>query len=76
MVTASVFVFRRREPNAVRPYKTWGYPVVPAIFVLVTIGLIVATIINAFVQSMIGLVIIAMGLPVYWYFERKSPKGA
>ena len=76
MVTASVFVFRRREPNAVRPYKTWGYPVVPAIFVLVTIGLIVATIINAFVQSMIGLVIIAMGLPVYWYFERKSPNGA
>ena len=75
MVTASVFVFRRREPNAVRPYKTWGYPVVPAIFVLVTICLIVLTIINAFVQSMIGLIIIAMGLPVYWYFERKHSKG-
>ena len=34
MVTAAVFVFRFREPNAPRPYKTWGYPVVPAVFVL------------------------------------------
>ncbi len=72
MVTASVFVFRRREPNAPRPYKTWGYPVVPALFVLVTICLIVLTIWNAFVQSMIGLAIIAMGLPVYWYFARSN----
>jgi APA family basic amino acid/polyamine antiporter len=72
MVTASVFVFRRREPNAARPYKTWGYPVVPALFVLVTICLIVLTVINAPVQSLIGLAIIAMGLPVYWYFARAS----
>lgn len=72
MVAASVFVFRRREPNAPRPYKTWGYPVVPALFVLVTICLIVMTFINAPVQSLIGLAIIAMGLPVYFYFERTN----
>ncbi len=72
MVAASVFVFRVREPNAPRPYKTWGYPVVPALFVLVTICLIVLTIINAPVQSLIGLAIIAMGLPVYWYFARSN----
>jgi len=72
MVAASVFVFRIREPNAPRPYKTWGYPVVPALFVLVTICLIVLTMWNAFVQSMIGLAIIAMGLPVYWYFARSN----
>lgn len=71
MVTAAVFVFRKREPNAPRPYKTWGYPVVPALFVLVTIYLIVFTLINAPLQSAIGLGIIAAGLPVYWYFSRR-----
>ncbi len=72
MVTASVFVFRKREPNAPRPYRTWGYPVVPALFVLVTVYLIVFTIKNAPLQSLIGLAIIAAGLPVYFYFSRKK----
>jgi len=72
MVTAAVFVFRRREPNAARPYRTWGYPLVPALFVLVTIYLIVFTIKNAPLQSLIGLAIIVAGLPVYWYFSRKT----
>ena len=72
MVGASVFVFRRREPDAPRPYRTWGYPVVPAIFVLVTICLIVMTFWNALVQSLIGLLIIASGLPVYWYFASRN----
>jgi APA family basic amino acid/polyamine antiporter len=74
MVTAAVFVFRRREPDAPRPYRTWGYPVVPAVFVLVTIYLIVFTIKNAPLQSVIGLAIIAAGLPVYFYFSRKNPE--
>jgi APA family basic amino acid/polyamine antiporter len=74
MVAASVFVFRFREPDAPRPYRTWGYPVVPAIFVLVTIYLIVFTIKNAPVQSLIGLAIIATGLPVYWYFAKSFHK--
>jgi APA family basic amino acid/polyamine antiporter len=74
MVAASVFVFRLREPDAPRPYRTWGYPVVPAIFVLVTIYLILFTIWNAPVQSSIGLLIIASGLPVYWYFARRNSR--
>jgi APA family basic amino acid/polyamine antiporter len=72
MTTASVFVFRSREPDAIRPYRTWGYPVVPAIFVLVTIYLIIFTIKNAPLQSLIGLGIIAAGLPIYWYFASKT----
>ena len=74
MVTAAVFVFRRREPDAPRPYRTWGYPVVPALFVLVTIYLIVFTIKNAPLQSLFGLLIIALGLPVYWYFVRANAR--
>ncbi len=72
MVAAAVFVFRKREPDALRPYRTWGYPVVPGLFVLVTIYLIGFTIKNAPLQSFIGLFIIASGLPVYFYFARKS----
>ena len=72
MITAAVFVFRARLPNESRPYRTLGYPVVPAIFVIVTICLILFTLKNAFLQSVIGLVIIGLGLPVYWYFEKKN----
>ncbi len=74
MVVASVFVFRKREPDAPRPYRTWGYPVVPAIFVLLTIYLIVFTIKDAPVQSLIGLSLILAGLPFYFYFSRKNPE--
>jgi len=71
MVTASVFVFRHREPEAQRHYRTWGYPLVPAVFVLVTIYLIGFTLYNAPFLSFLGLLIIVAGLPVYWYFTRK-----
>ena len=74
MVTASVFVFRYREPEATRHYRTWGYPVVPAVFVLVTIYLIGFTIYNAPFLSFLGLIVIAAGLPVYWYFSSKNPQ--
>jgi APA family basic amino acid/polyamine antiporter len=72
LVAASVFVFRWREPNAVRPYRTWGYPVVPALFVLTTVYLIATTVINYPRRSIAGLAIIAAGLPVYFYFSRKN----
>jgi len=74
LVAGAVFVFRWREPDAVRPYKTWGYPVVPGLFILTTIYLIATTIYNYPTRSVIGLAIIAAGLPVYWYFSRKNPE--
>ncbi len=54
MVTASVFVLRRRAPDAVRPYRTWGYPVTPALFLLVTALLLVNTITTAPRQALAG----------------------
>ncbi|HUS09574.1 MAG TPA: amino acid permease [Pyrinomonadaceae bacterium] len=74
LVAGAVFVFRWREPDAARPYKTWGYPVVPALFLLTTIYLIATTIYNYPARSVIGLAIIAAGLPVYWYFATKNPQ--
>ena len=64
-VAGSVFVFRRRMPNASRPYRTWGYPVVPIVFLVVTAWLILRTIWDNPKQSAIGLVLILIGLPIY-----------
>ncbi|HEX8748151.1 MAG TPA: amino acid permease [Pyrinomonadaceae bacterium] len=70
LTTASVFVLRRRMPDAERPYKAWGYPVVPVLFLLVTAWLLVNTLIATPLQAIIGLILIALGLPVYWYWSR------
>jgi basic amino acid/polyamine antiporter, APA family len=68
LTTASVFVFRRRMPNAERPYRAWGYPVVPAVFLLVTAWLLFNTLLTTPRQAIYGLGLILIGLPVYWYW--------
>lgn len=70
MATASVFVFRRRWPDVERPYRTWGYPVVPALALGVTAWLLVNTLVTAPRQALAGLVLMALGLPFYWYWSR------
>jgi APA family basic amino acid/polyamine antiporter len=72
LVVASVFIFRRRMPDAERPYQVWGYPVVPALFLLVSGWLVINAFLMAPAQSLIGLGLIALGLPVYWFFRRRS----
>jgi len=76
LVTSSVFVLRRKMPNAPRPYKTLGYPVMPLVFVLVAVWLIVNTLMNRPVESIAGLVLIALGLPIYVYYRRLGPSRA
>jgi basic amino acid/polyamine antiporter, APA family len=69
LVTSSVFVLRRKMPDAPRPYRTLGYPVMPFVFVLVAAWLVVNTLVNRPVESIAGLVLIAMGLPIYFYYR-------
>ena len=76
LVTSSVFVLRRKMPNAPRPYKTLGYPIVPLVFVLVTIWLIVNTWQTKRVESAVGLGLILIGLPLYFYFKRSKESKA
>jgi len=71
-VAGSVFIFRRRMPNAPRPYRTWGYPVVPIVFLVVTAWLILTTIWNTPGQSAIGLGLILIGLPIYLIWSRRD----
>jgi APA family basic amino acid/polyamine antiporter len=80
LTTASVFIFRRRMPNAERPYKAWGYPVVPVLFLLVTGFLLFTTLLpepgkglrGINLNALVGLGLIALGLPVYWYIARRN----
>ncbi len=72
LVAASVFIFRKRQPDADRTYRVWGYPFVPIIFLVVSAWLIVQTISSHPRQSGIGLALILLGLPVYWLMERRN----
>jgi APA family basic amino acid/polyamine antiporter len=70
LVTSAVFVLRARAPELARPYRTLGYPLVPLVFVLVAVWLVINTLVNRPVESGLGLALISLGLPVYWYYRR------
>lgn len=69
-----VFVMRIREPNLERPYKVWGYPVIPAIFVIFCVALTINTIAARPREAAIGLSLIALGVPFYFLFRRMNRK--
>ncbi len=75
LVTSSIFVFRRRYPDLERPYKAFGYPVVPILFLLVAGWLLINTIWTSPTQSFAGIFLILLGLPVYYYLTRNSEAG-
>ncbi len=68
---STIFVFRRREPNAVRPYRVRGYPIVPAVFVLVSAALLYYTFTDNLRNSALGAVAILAGVPVFYFFARR-----
>jgi APA family basic amino acid/polyamine antiporter len=70
----AVFILRRRMPDAPRPYKVWGYPVVPAIFITFCIVLVFNTFFTRPREAIFGLALIFSGLPVFWYLNRKKTK--
>ncbi len=67
---STVFVFRRREPNIERPYRVWGYPVVPAVFVLVSAALLYYTFTDNLKSSAGGCLAILAGVPIFYFFAR------
>jgi APA family basic amino acid/polyamine antiporter len=70
--TAAIFVLRRKQPNTPRPYKTLGYPVAPVIFIAVAVWLVINTLWTNPYESAVGLGLIALGLPVYFWQRRKG----
>jgi len=72
MIAAStVFIFRRRDPQAPRPYRVWGYPVVPALFVLSSAFLLYYTFADNLRNSVSGCMVILAGIPVFHSFARR-----
>jgi basic amino acid/polyamine antiporter, APA family len=67
-----VFILRKKMPDAPRPYKVWGYPFVPAIFILFCIALFGNTIITRPREAAIGLILMLTGVPLWWWFRRKK----
>jgi APA family basic amino acid/polyamine antiporter len=70
----AVFVLRRTRPLHPRPYRTWGYPITPALFVLGSVAFVVNTLVERPVESMAGLGIVGLGLPAYWYWKRRGAR--
>lgn len=69
-----VFILRRRMPDAHRPYKVWGYPVVPALYIIFCAGLVVNTFIARPREAIIGMVLILAGIPVYLLLRKRYPR--
>ena len=72
MTAAAVIVLRRKNPGLVRPYRTWGYPWVPLAFVGVTLLLLYQTLVSSPRASGIGLAVIALGVPFFFYWKRRG----
>ena len=84
MAGYAVFMLRRKMPDAPRPYKVWGYPLLPALFILFSAIFIVFVLysdITAYIEgrsplinSLMGALLVALGLPGYFYWRRKQKK--
>jgi basic amino acid/polyamine antiporter, APA family len=72
MATAAVIVLRFKRPDMPRPYRTIGYPVVPIVFVLGIASLVISTLLKSPQESLIGLGLISLGLPFYFYWKGRS----
>jgi len=71
----AVIVLRRTRPHLSRPYRTWGYPVVPLLFALVNLLIFLNTVISQPQKSLFGLLLLGLGIPAYFYWQRKARAG-
>lgn len=66
-----VILFRSRRPSVERPYRTFGYPVTPLIFIIISAWFVINTLIRQPVQAGAGLAFLALGYPIFWVFRRR-----
>jgi APA family basic amino acid/polyamine antiporter len=71
MAGACVFIFRKKIPNEERPYRTWGYPVVPGVFVLICFAFVVNTLVQRPQQAWAGLIFVGLGSLAFLWFRKK-----
>jgi APA family basic amino acid/polyamine antiporter len=74
-LSAEAVILRRRAPELSRPYRTWGYPVTPIVFIGFAVWLVLNTIVETPKDSAIGVALILLGLPGYYYWRRAGGAG-
>ena len=67
-----IFILRKKEPDAERPYKAFGYPVIPAIYIVVTSLICITLLIYDTKSTGLGLLIVGLGVPVYYFIDKKK----
>lgn len=75
LVVLAVFILRRRLPNVIRPYKTFGYPFVPAAFLVIYVWFMWQIYRGSPVEAHVGILLIALGVPAYWAYQRWGTTG-
>ncbi len=70
LAAISVFVLRKKQPQADRPYRTLGYPITPLIFITTALWFVVNTLVERPAESWAGLAFLALGVPVYYFWKR------
>jgi APA family basic amino acid/polyamine antiporter len=74
LAALAIFAYRRREPDAPRPFRTPGYPVTPILFVLAAMVIVINTVVAQPVQSLVGLGLALVGVPAYFWWRPKAPR--
>ena len=72
LTIGGLFILRKKEPDAERPYKAFGYPIVPILYILITSLICVNLLIYDSRNTVMGLVIVTLGVPVYYLFMKKK----
>ena len=72
LAAASIFVYRKRNPDAKRPYRVPGYPVTPCLFILAAVALVANTILSQPVRAALGIGIVLLGAPAYGIWRRRT----
>jgi APA family basic amino acid/polyamine antiporter len=84
LTAIGLFILRRKNPDLPRPYRAWGYPLAPLAFIVFTLFYLGTTLYNditayssgksPIINSVLGLLLTATGVPFYWYFQRQKRK--
>lgn len=72
LAAAAIFTLRKKCPGLPRPYKAWGYPVIPMIFILALSGILLNTLIRRPIESLAGVALMVVGIPVFYLWDRKK----
>lgn len=72
LTIAGIFQLRRARPEAARPYRAWGYPVLPALYIAFALFVEWALLLHKTLRSLAGLCIVALGIPVYHLWRWKG----